>query len=134
MTCYLIVPGDPGDAPLPENLISGLTDLTGITSFRRVAVGMVRSSVEPNSRISLLLDAGPEESFNLELVPAALDPTDQTLTLASCRFVTRMSSTFGHNTELFQTATSIESGRFTVLGAAGSEPYFVALEAAPARN
>jgi hypothetical protein len=126
LTCYLVVPGEGGPA-LPKELTAGLSELTRIPAFKQAAMGMVRSSVQAGTRISVMLDAGNSEQFTLDLIPEALDERNFTLTLSSVGLTSRVSDTFGNGAVLFQTSTSVESERYTVLGAAGSTPYFVVL-------
>lgn len=131
LTCYLISPSEEADPRLPAELTRGLSELTRIEGFQQRAFGMVRSAIEPQTRISMLLDA-TEEAFSLEIIPTAMDEANA-LTLSSVSLVSR-NSRFGSGASLFQTSTSIASGEYTVLGAAGADPYFVVLRATPVRR
>jgi hypothetical protein len=134
LTCYLVRAGeaDGGAATvLPAELVAGMRSLTGIDSFHASAMGMVRSSVAPHGSISILLDAGDNETFELYLDTAAFDKTTRTLSLSEVTLRTRQSDRYGSQATLFQTSTAVESGEYTVLGATGKDPLFVVLQSKP---
>lgn len=134
LTSYLIAPAGEADPTLPADLTAGLSELTGTAHFERRAMGLVRTSVEAGSRISILLSAGPGGTYDLQMVPATTVSASEgsvSLNLRSCGLVCRQGS-LGPGTSLFETSTRVELDRYTVIGAAGVAPYFVVLHATTA--
>lgn len=132
LTAYLVSPSDQLDPTLPEDLVSGLAELTGMEVLERSALGMVRTSVRPGQELSLLLDTA-QETFQLTMIPQAVGDGagHAPLSLSSVELRRTQQSTRGASagSTLFRTSCSIEKGRYTVLGAAGAAPYFVVLKA-----
>lgn len=133
LTAYLVAESaDPESRPLPADLEQGLAALTGITELRMAAMGMVRTSVDLDQSLSLLLQPSRRgDSMELSLRLSAYDPATGTLTLSRCALVGGAGSGPNEGKTVFETSTVVKGGEYTVLGAAGADLLFAVLRATP---
>lgn len=122
MTARVLAGGGEGQAKLPAQLAQALGELLPYDGYSERSLGLVRAAVQPGTELRLDLDA-LTTSFALRLRVAAYDQRTGAVTFDQVVFEE-------HGDLRFSTATTIESGRYTVLGAAGNPPLFVVLHAA----
>jgi hypothetical protein len=131
LTAYLVRASDePGEAgQLPEELVRGLAPLVGAAHLTRQSLAMMRTSVEADRELSLLLQSEQLGSYELLITPAAYDVGRGSLSLSSCALLAHNFTGLQDGTRLFTTQTSISTNEFTVLGASGPSPIYVVLHA-----
>ena len=130
LTCYLVAAhGSAESARLPKELADGLKQLTGMETVHRQAVGMIRTSVQAQERLSILLESADFGTHELALRPAAYDPESRMLSFSECAL---LKTTDGKINTLFRTSTSVPGEEYTVIGAVGSDPLYVVLHSKPA--
>jgi hypothetical protein len=108
---------------LPRQLVENLSRLVPYASFTRESMGVLRSSVIAGQAMTIRGDVGPQDSFELRLIPGGYDVENQQLAITSCEFSTGV--------QAFTTSTVVRAGEYTVLGATGSDPVFVVLQVSP---
>ena len=121
ITAYLVRGGSSnGDAPLPKELVENLRKLVPYSAFSLASLSVLRSEVERGRATQLYLtSANQNESGELRLRFGSHDLDAGSLELSECAFT-------GTRT-FFDTSTTIDSGQYVVLGAAGMGPMFVVL-------
>jgi len=120
-TC-LVIRGQHGDdkssAGVPPELARNLSQLVPYENFHLVTVGVLRASARAKN-LRIEMDGHNE----LLLETEAFDAEESALT-ATIRFG-------GDEGQQLQTRTTLRSGEYTVLGAAGSTPLFAVLKIVP---
>ena len=130
LTCYLVAAhGSADGATVPKDLETGLKQITGMETVHRQAVGMIRTSVQAQDRLTILLESDDFGTHELALRPAAYDPESRMLSFSECAL---LKSTESGIETLFRTSTSVPGEEFTVIGAVGSDPLYVVLHSKPA--
>ena len=129
LTAYRVtaVQEDLVDERLPEALTQNLKRLLPYKGFRMDSVAMLRSAVDPQGEMSILMQAKDEEDSGfLRMRTGSYDSENKTLSLESCRYDLMWGQVPG-STTLFETSTTVRAGEYTVLGASGLDPAFVVL-------
>ena len=120
ITCYLLADGGREDAGLPPELAQNLGALLPGFRFQRMGFAFLQVAATPGDDVELDLGNG----YQLSLEPRAFDTETGSLTVRQCSLRRRVADS---TQRVFTTSTILRGGEYTVLGAGGSDPVFVAL-------
>lgn len=129
LTAYLVtaVQEETMDPRLPSALTQNLKRLLPYKGLRMDSVAMLRSAVDPQGEMTILMQAEKDEDSGfLRMRTGSYDSENKTLSLEQCRYELMWGVTPG-STTLFETSTTVKAGEYTVLGASGLDPAFVVL-------
>lgn len=129
VTAYLVraTGGAEGAVPLPADLREHLGKLVPGMSFEVAGFAMLQTAVLPASGTGLQLTltaSDAQDDFRLSFKPTAYDTKTGSLSVESCSL---QEFTNHGPTMVFSTSTLLRGGEYTVLGASGAQPIFVAV-------
>lgn len=129
VTCYLLA-GSPGhdSQGVPAELVEHLGRLIPDTGFRRVGFAMLQSSVAPSGMVKLKFDGPQRTGYTFSFFPSAFDPETNSMTLQPCSLEWTGDE---ESTVIFSTSTLLRGDEYTVLGASGADPVFLAVRISP---
>jgi len=132
---------EPDGGPLPEELTKNLERLLPQYRFEALGLAMIQTSAAAGREVSLRIDAGGTDGFEVQFRPVAFDEKTSSLTIERCSVardvyqtanVGGVMQTQGVRSErLFTTNTILRGGEYTVLGATGADPVFVVIRLMP---
>ena len=115
------------DDRVPPDLSRDLSELVPYTGFRMLSSAIVPSDTSSRIELDVQLE-GDRGSVNLELEPAAYDSAAGTLALERVQVLLNLVNGARRDTSAIRTSTSLEAGRYTVLGAVGADPVFMVIK------
>jgi len=128
LQCILLMPGkEQGPGPvLPEELRRELKTLVPRYDFQSVGFALLRTGVNPGTRIRALLGDVDDQSYELSFRPTAFDAESGSLSVEYCSLVRSLTGTTDPPRQsIFSTSMMMRGDEYTVLGASGAEPVFV---------
>jgi len=131
ITCY-IVQGrkEKGAVGVPAALVRDLSALVPYEGFELLSSGMLPSNASKELEFNVEF-TGERGEFELKMSPSAYDEGKGLLSLSSIKCQMSLFDTIDgkrtRNQRSFSTSTSVATDQFTVLGAVGADPVFVAV-------
>jgi hypothetical protein len=130
VTCWIVqgstVAREGSRLPLPDELAKNLNKLVSFPHLNALGMGLVRTSVESGSSIKMSIELEGFGTADIDFRPESFDPKTGTLGIVNCKCSVQNKESRSRQT--FTTSTSVAAGGYTVLGALGSRPIFVALK------
>lgn len=115
------------DDRVPLDLSRDLGELVPFAGFKLLSSAIVPSDGSGQIQLDVQLE-DDRGTVNLELTPAAYDATAGTLALERAQVLLHLSENGRNSTSAIRTSTSLEAGRYTVLGAVGADPVFMVIK------
>jgi len=132
VTCYLLAGGVGLDsAGVPAELAQHLGKLVPDFGFRRIGFAMLQSSVAPSGLVRLKFDGPQRTGYTFTFFPTAFDRETNSMTVERCSLEW---SGGEESTVIFSTSTVLRGGEYTVLGASGADPVFLAVRISPVES